>query len=104
MMMLMHALVDGGNTVIVVEHDMDVVAAADWVIDLGPGAGSLGGRLSRQEILKKCRKPQAAGRHHTWLRSSKPCGEPRTINSYRIHSRYISTISLLNFGIPLIRS
>ncbi len=45
LMILMHALVDGGNTVIVVEHDMDVVAAADWVVDLGPGAGSLGGKV-----------------------------------------------------------
>jgi excinuclease ABC subunit A len=38
-------LVDGGNTVIVVEHDMRVVAEADWVIDLGPGAGDAGGRV-----------------------------------------------------------
>jgi excinuclease ABC subunit A len=45
LMMLMHALVDGGNTVMVVEHDMDVVASADWVIDLGPGAGNLGGKI-----------------------------------------------------------
>jgi excinuclease ABC subunit A len=39
------ALVDAGNTVIVVEHDMSVIAASDWVIDVGPGAGDDGGRL-----------------------------------------------------------
>ena len=38
-------LVDTGNTVIVVEHDMSVVAASDWVIDIGPGAGDEGGRV-----------------------------------------------------------
>ncbi len=38
-------LVDAGNTVVVVEHTMAVVAAADWVIDLGPGGGSAGGRI-----------------------------------------------------------
>ena len=37
-------LVDAGNTVIVVEHDMSVVAQSDWVIDVGPGAGEEGGR------------------------------------------------------------
>ena len=41
----LHALVDAGNTVIVVEHDMRVVAGADWVIDIGPGAGEEGGRV-----------------------------------------------------------
>jgi excinuclease ABC subunit A len=38
-------LVHAGNTVIVVEHDMRVVAASDWVIDIGPGAGERGGRV-----------------------------------------------------------
>ncbi len=38
-------LVDAGNTVVVVEHDMRVVAQADWVIDMGPGAGEQGGRV-----------------------------------------------------------
>jgi excinuclease ABC subunit A len=38
-------LVSAGNTVIVVEHDMRVVAGSDWVIDIGPGAGDEGGRL-----------------------------------------------------------
>jgi excinuclease ABC subunit A len=41
----LHRLVDAGNTVVVVEHEMDVVAGADWVIDLGPGAGAQGGRI-----------------------------------------------------------
>ncbi|NQX03500.1 excinuclease ABC subunit UvrA [Rathayibacter sp. VKM Ac-2856] len=38
-------LVDAGNTVVVVEHDMRIVADADWVIDLGPGAGDAGGSI-----------------------------------------------------------
>jgi excinuclease ABC subunit A len=39
----LHRLVDAGNTVVVAEHDMRVVAGSDWVIDLGPGAGDDGG-------------------------------------------------------------
>jgi excinuclease ABC subunit A len=45
LMAQLHGLVDAGNTVIVVEHEMRVVAAADWVIDIGPGAGHEGGRI-----------------------------------------------------------
>ena len=41
----LNALVEVGNTVVVVEHDMDVIAACDWVIDLGPGAGAEGGKI-----------------------------------------------------------
>ncbi|MFE3068658.1 ATP-binding cassette domain-containing protein [Streptomyces sp. NPDC059247] len=45
LMRQLHGLVDAGHTVVVVEHDMDVVAAADWVVDLGPGGGDEGGRI-----------------------------------------------------------
>ncbi|MFE1953869.1 ATP-binding cassette domain-containing protein, partial [Streptomyces sp. NPDC059524] len=41
----LHGLVDAGNSVVVVEHDMSVVAGADWVVDLGPGGGDAGGRI-----------------------------------------------------------
>jgi excinuclease ABC subunit A len=41
----LNALVDAGNTVIVVDHDMTLAAASDWVIDIGPGAGDQGGQI-----------------------------------------------------------
>jgi len=45
LMIQLNKLVNAGNTVVAVEHDMHVVAASDWVIDVGPGAGDNGGKI-----------------------------------------------------------
>lgn len=56
LMLQLNRLVDAGNTVILVEHDMSVIAASDWVIDIGPGAGENGGSIvaagTPKEIIK----------------------------------------------------
>ncbi|MCD8339751.1 MAG: excinuclease ABC subunit UvrA [Burkholderiales bacterium] len=53
---VLHRLTDAGNTVVVIEHNLDVIAEADWIVDLGPEGGSLGGQLrfegEIQDLLK----------------------------------------------------
>jgi len=48
LMKLLNKLVDKGNTVIIIEHNLDVIKCADWIIDLGPEGGSKGGMLVAQ--------------------------------------------------------
>ncbi|RYY82298.1 MAG: hypothetical protein EOO15_23235, partial [Chitinophagaceae bacterium] len=56
-------LVDAGNTVVVVEHDMQVVNVSDWVIDIGPGAGEEGGKIvatGAPEVIAKSKASKTA--------------------------------------------
>lgn len=60
---VLHRLVDAGNTVVLIEHNLDVIAEADWVVDMGPEAGAQGGRVVAQSTPQQlASKP---GRSHT---------------------------------------
>ena len=45
LLIVLQRLVDAGNTVVVIEHNLDVIKSADWVVDLGPEGGDAGGRI-----------------------------------------------------------
>ncbi|WP_145076275.1 excinuclease ABC subunit UvrA [Aureliella helgolandensis] len=77
----LNGLVEAGNTVIMVEHDMQVAGSSDWVIDIGPGAGEQGGRVVVQGPPDKVAKSRtsrtapflAAGRSGSISSSSSDC-------------------------------
>ena len=67
-------LVTAGNTVVVVEHDMQVIANSDWIIDMGPGAGEEGGQIvavGTPKTISRSKHSKTAGYLATFLSTSK---------------------------------
>jgi excinuclease ABC subunit A len=60
---VLHRLVDAGNSVVVIEHNLDIMAEADWILDLGPEGGDAGGRIVAQGSPETVAKQ--AARSHT---------------------------------------
>ncbi|EQD61380.1 excinuclease ABC, A subunit [mine drainage metagenome] len=60
---VLHRLVEAGNTAVVVEHNLDIMAEADWIIDMGPEAGESGGRVVAEGAPAAVAR--SAGRSHT---------------------------------------
>jgi excinuclease ABC subunit A len=55
---VLHRLADHGNTIVVIEHNLDVIKTADWLVDLGPEGGEGGGRIlvaGTPEQVAKCK-------------------------------------------------
>ncbi len=76
---VLQRLVDAGNTVVVIEHNLDVVKCADWVLDLGPEGGPLGGHLVAQGTPEEVARVRAShtGRHLVPLLGAKAARIPK---------------------------
>ncbi len=92
---ILEELRDLGNTILVVEHDPDVIRAADWLVDLGPGAGELGGRiLAAGTVAEVERNPDSlTGRYLSGqltipipTRRREPLREKLVLRGARIHN------------------
>jgi excinuclease ABC subunit A len=74
---VLHRLTDAGNTCIVIEHNLDVIKTADWIIDLGPEGGDAGGRIVAEgspEQVAKVKGSYTGKFLKKCLRGSKPAG------------------------------
>jgi len=76
---VLHELVDAGNTVAVIEHNLEVIKTADWIIDLGPEGGDGGGKIVAEGTPEKVAKVKASytGQYLTGLLQRRPLKRPQ---------------------------
>lgn len=71
---VLHRLRDQGNTIVVIEHNLDVIKTADWIVDLGPEGGSGGGEIiatgTPEEVAKDKRSHTARFLKRFWLKAN----------------------------------
>lgn len=84
----MRALKEGGNSLIVVEHDEDIIRKADWIIDMGPGAGEEGGEVIFQGDFKKLLKSKTATAEY--ITGRKKVGEKK--NYRKGNKKYLKVV------------
>jgi excinuclease ABC subunit A len=89
---VLHRLVDSGNTVIVIEHNLDVIKTADWVIDLGPEGGDGGGYLIAQASPEQVIQVTASHTGHFLreLLGFEPCQETSSVTRAGVPSSLLS--------------
>ena len=75
---VLHRLVDAGNTVVVIEHNLDVIADADWIVDLGPEGGAAGGRVVTQGTVNAITSRPAGSHTATLLAEFLERRQPQT--------------------------
>ncbi|MBO4586365.1 MAG: excinuclease ABC subunit UvrA [Bacteroidales bacterium] len=101
---VLRRLRDLGNTVIVVEHDEDIIRAADWLIDIGPGAGRLGGEVVYSGTPKGLDKVKGS-LTADYLTGKKSIAVPKSRRKWRdritIHGAYCNNLKNIDVDIPL---
>jgi excinuclease ABC subunit A len=77
LLLVMQELVERGDTVLVIEHQPDVIAAADWVVDLGPEGGAEGGRIVAEGTPEDIMREPASHTGRILVREQRSSGRPR---------------------------